>query len=78
MTNPIEQPDWLINLKALKEMTGHGTVTGVEQWLKANNVRYLHGKKGPFTTRDALHAAMGLSSNNTQPIAQKPDEIIIL
>ncbi len=44
----------------LKAATGCHTTGALEDCLRKNGVRFLYGKKGIYTTIDALNAAMGL------------------
>ncbi len=55
----------------LKSATGYDRTADIEKCLRKNGVRFLYGKKGIYTTIDALNAAMGLKSVGTDK--KEPD-----
>lgn len=57
----------IVTHEQLKIATGYDRISEIEKCLRQNNVRYLSGKKGIFTTVDALNAAMGLSNQAPPP-----------
>lgn len=52
----------IVSYEDLKSATGCTRIGDLEDCLRKNGVRFLYGKKGIYTTVDALNAAMGLSS----------------
>jgi hypothetical protein len=52
----------IVSFEDLKAATGCTRLGDLEDCLRKNGVRFLYGKKGIYTTVDALNAAMGLSS----------------
>lgn len=53
----------IVTFEDLKTATGCSRQSDLEQCLRKNGVRFLYGKKGIYTTVDALNAAMGLKSD---------------
>ncbi len=66
----------IVTHEQLKLATGYDRISEIEKCLRKSGVRYLRGKKGIFTTVDALNAAMGLS--NQQPTPNTGADIEIL
>ncbi|MCK9504687.1 MAG: hypothetical protein M0Q95_10960 [Porticoccaceae bacterium] len=66
----------IITHEDLKAATGCARTSDLEKCLRKNGVRFLYGKKGIYTTVDALNAAMGLKSD--LPQQQTEQEIDIL
>jgi hypothetical protein len=52
----------IVTFEDLKAATGCTRQGDLEDCLRKNGVRFLYGKKGIYTTVDALNAAMGLLS----------------
>jgi hypothetical protein len=53
----------IVTFDELKSATGCSRQSDLEQCLRKNGVRFLYGKKGIYTTIDALNSAMGLKSD---------------
>lgn len=54
----------LIDSEQLQKATGYERIGDFEKCLKKNGVRVLYGKNGqPFTTIDAINAALGLKAS---------------
>ncbi len=54
----------LIDSEQLQKATGYERIGDLEKCLKKNGVRVLYGKNGqPFTTIDAINAALGLKAS---------------
>lgn len=56
----------LLTTNDLKTATGCTRMKDLEECLKKNGVRYLYGKRGIYTTTDAINAAMGLKTVSNQ------------
>ena len=55
----------LIDSEQLQKATGYERIGDLEKCLKKNGVRVLYGKNGqPFTTIDAINAALGLKTGD--------------
>ncbi len=52
----------IVTQEDLKTVTECSRLTDLEDCLRKNGVPFLYGKKGIYTTIDALNAAMGLKS----------------
>jgi len=51
----------IINTDELKENTGYKRSGDVEKCLESQNIRFFHGKHGPWTTLCLINAAKGLT-----------------
>ena len=60
----------IVTQEELKAATGYDRPGDIEKCLRKNGVRFLYGKKGIYTTIDALNAAMGLHKGNQAPVKQ--------
>jgi len=60
----------IVTPEELKAATGYDRPGDIEKCLRKNGVRFLYGKKGLYTTIDALNAAMGLHKGNQAPVKQ--------
>jgi hypothetical protein len=57
----------LIDSEQLQKATGYERASDLEKCLKKNGIRVLYGKNGqPFTTLDAINAALGLKTNEAK------------
>jgi len=57
----------LIDSEQLQKATGYERPGDLEKCLKKNGVRVLYGKNGqPFTTLDAINAALGLKASGAR------------
>jgi hypothetical protein len=57
----------LIDSEQLQKATGYDRHADLEKCLKKNGVRVLYGKNGqPFTTLDAINAALGLKASEAR------------
>lgn len=65
----------LVNLDQLKEITGHKTAPAVERCLIKNGVRFLYGRRGVYTTTDAINAVMGLKNQDLTAASEEIDFI---
>ncbi|MCK9622210.1 MAG: hypothetical protein M0R47_16940 [Methylobacter sp.] len=63
----------LLTTQDLKSITGCSRMSDLEQCLKNNGVRFLYGKKGIFTTVDAVNSAMGLSADKNTATTNHDD-----
>jgi hypothetical protein len=57
----------IVTPEELKAATGYDRPGDIEKCLRKNGVRFLYGKKGIYTTIDALNAAMGLKPETVTP-----------
>ncbi len=56
----------IVTPEELKKATGYERQSDIEKCLRKNGVRFLYGKKGIYTTIDALNAAMGIQPGKTE------------
>jgi|GEM_PF-3379218 hypothetical protein len=62
--SPIASGDYSASRLAAK-VTGYDRTVDLEKCLKKNGIRVLYGKNGqPFTTLDAINAALGLKAES--------------
>ncbi len=57
----------VLNTEELKEITGFKRSGDVEKCLESQDVRFFHGKNGPWTTLSLINAAKGLTLIEDQP-----------
>lgn len=51
----------IVTIEELKAATGYDRPGDIEKCLRKNGVRFLYGKRGIYTTLDALNNAMGIT-----------------
>lgn len=66
----------IVTPEELKAATGYDRPGDIEKCLRKNGVRFLYGKKGIYTTIDALNAAMGIMPDKAPN--ETPNDITIL
>lgn len=65
----------LVSTEELKRISDLKRLQDLENWLKSQNIRYFHSKKGPWTTIGLIEAAQGLANGqNLQP--SNDDELL--
>lgn len=55
----------ILEFADLQRLSGCEQRAAVERWCAAQGLRVKYGKAGPFTTVDALNAALGLAANES-------------
>lgn len=65
----------IVTQEELKDATGYDRPGDIEKCLRKNGVRFLYGKRGIYTTIDALNAAMGIPTGNQTPVKQHEIDI---
>lgn len=65
----------IVTPEELKAATGYDRPGDIEKCLRKNGVRFLYGKRGIYTTIDALNAAMGLHQMSQEPVNQPEIDI---
>lgn len=63
----------IVTPEELKQATGYDRPGDIEKCLRKNGVRFLYGKKGIYTTIDALNHAMGITVDNVNLIKNNPE-----
>jgi len=63
----------IVTPEELKQATGYDRPGDIEKCLRKNGVRFLYGKKGIYTTIDALNQAMGITADNAKPTTNNPE-----
>ena len=71
MPTPIDIHPAAIQSDALRALTGYQRAADIERWCDRHGVRYFRGRAGPWTTIDALNAALGIAATP----AEKPTRI---
>lgn len=64
----------IIDAEQLRAMSGKRTAAAVRRWASAQGIRVRDGKGGPWTTVEAVNAALGVGSANES--AYKADEVL--
>jgi hypothetical protein len=64
----------IVDAATLRRISGKRNASAVRRWASAQGVRVLDGKDGPWTTLDALNAALGVGSANDD--TYKPDQVL--
>lgn len=62
----------ILDAKQLKALTGKKTAAALHRWASAQGIRLLDGADGPWTTLEAVNAALGVSSASNDR-AYSPD-----
>ena len=65
----------LVSTEDLKRLSDLNRRPDLETWLKSQNIRYFHSKKGPWTTTGLIEAAQGLV-NGRNLLPSNDDELI--
>jgi hypothetical protein len=50
----------------LERLTGYQRTADIERWCEQNGVRYFRGRRGIWTTLDAVNAALGVARDTTE------------
>lgn len=50
----------VVSNEELQELSGLKKPSSIERWLEEQNIRYLNGKNGPWTTIGLIEASKGL------------------
>ena len=71
----------LVTAEHLMELSGYRTPSSVRRWASSQGIRTLEGKAGPWTTVDALNAALGVRRQGLRDIYSPefvlgPDDIL--
>ena len=56
-----------VSSETLQTLTGYNRAADIEKWCDRHGIRYFHGRNGPWTTLDALNAALGLRTDGQAP-----------
>jgi hypothetical protein len=51
----------------LVRLTGYQRPADIERWCEQNGVRYFRGRRGIWTTLDAVNAALGVRDGKAEP-----------
>lgn len=62
----------ILDAEQLKALSGKKTAAAVHRWAKARGIHVLDGAEGPWTTLEAVNAALGVSSASNDR-AYSPD-----
>lgn len=68
------QSTHIVDAQMLRRLSGKHNRSAVRRWASQQGIRVLDGKDGPWTTREALNAALGVSSANEE--AYDPDKVL--
>lgn len=64
----------VVDAATLRQLSGKHNRSAVRRWASQQGIRVLDGKDGPWTTQDALNAALGVGSANDE--AYDPDKVL--
>lgn len=58
----------IVSTEDLQRLSDLKRKQDLENWLRSQNIRYFHSRKGPWTTTGLIEAAQGLvNGKNIQP-----------
>lgn len=60
----------------LQRFTQYKRVADVEACLERQRIKFFHGRNGPWTTEDAINAALGISPTASNDGAYRPDDLL--
>jgi len=63
----------IVTPEELKAATGYDRPSDIEKCLRKNGVRFLYGKRGIYTTIDAINLAMGIKTGKSDTIENNID-----
>lgn len=64
----------VIGPELLRELSGKRTPASVRRWASARGIRIIEGAAGPWTTLEALNAALGIYASTDR--AYPPDILL--
>jgi len=64
----------VVDAATLRQLSGKHNRSAVRRWASAQGIRVLDGKDGPWTTQEALNAALGVGSSNDE--TYDPDKVL--
>lgn len=64
----------IVEAQQLRAMSGKRTAAAVRRWASTQGIRVRDGKDGPWTTVEAINAALGVGSSNDP--AYRADEVL--
>lgn len=64
----------IVDAEQLRQLSGKHNRSAVRRWASRQGIRVLDGKDGPWTTREAVNAALGVGSSNDS--AYDPDRVL--
>ena len=70
----MSQTPHIVDAQMLRQLSGKHSRSAVRRWASAQGIRVLDGKDGPWTTQEALNAALGVGSSNDE--AYDPDKVL--
>lgn len=63
-----------VDAATLRQRSGLKNRSAIRKWASKQGFRVFDGKDGPWTTQDALNAALGVGSANDE--AYDPDKVL--
>jgi len=70
----MSQTPHIVDADMLRRLSGKHNRSAVRRWASAQGIRVLDGKDGPWTTQEALNAALGVGSSNDE--TYDPDKVL--
>lgn len=64
----------IVDAETLRRLSGKQNRSAVRRWASQQGIRVLDGKDGPWTTQEALNAALGVGSANDD--AYNPEKVL--
>ena len=64
----------IVDAAELRHLSGKHNRSAVRRWASRQGIRVLDGEDGPWTTQEALNAALGVGSSNDP--AYDPDRVL--
>lgn len=62
----MEPNSHVINQELLQKLSGKRTPASIRRWANAHGIRIIEGAAGPWTTLEAVNAALGVSASDTR------------
>jgi hypothetical protein len=68
------QNSHMVDAETLRQRSGKKSRSAIRKWASAQGFRVFDGKDGPWTTLEALNAALGVGSANDE--AYDPNKVL--
>ena len=70
----MSQNSHMVDAETLRQRSGKKSRSAIRRWASAQGFRVFDGKDGPWTTIEAVNAALGVGSSNDE--AYDPDKVL--
>lgn len=65
-----------VQFEDLQQLTGYQRQSDVEECLKRQGIRFFYGRRGIWTTMEALNAALGVRQPAANAEPYRPEEVL--